>query len=144
MQILRHTLIFFLLCEAGMTAQAATDDCNNYASQTELNLCASDEYRKLDQELNRIYDQLISMHNPDPDYQTFVQRLREAQRAWLKFRDTHMASLFIDSPANNRGTAKRLCMSFEMQRLTAARLKELKAFLATDEGDICSKRITIE
>lgn len=142
MPIPRHILIFVLLSCAGTTAQA-TDDCNNYASQTELNLCASDEYRKLDKELNQIYNQLISIRHPDPDYQIFVERLREAQRAWLKFRDTHMASLFNDSSLNN-GTTQRLCMSLEMQRLTAARVKELKALLAADENDVCSKRIASE
>lgn len=58
--------------------------CAGLTTQSEMNRCAEDEYRKADAELNRVYQQVMSKLEPD-----HRERLKVAQRAWLTFRDAH-------------------------------------------------------
>ncbi|MGH9836125.1 MAG: lysozyme inhibitor LprI family protein [Blastocatellia bacterium] len=58
--------------------------CAGLTTQSEMNRCAQDEYKKVDAELNRVYQQVISKLEPE-----HRERLKIAQRAWLTFRDAH-------------------------------------------------------
>lgn len=68
--------------------QQAAEWPHNYAacearsprSQFEINRCASLEYQEADRELNSIYQRVLEV---DPN----ANKLKEAQRAWLTFRD---------------------------------------------------------
>ena len=78
------------LAARGISAQVK-DPCLDMKSQTEMNICESDQYAKADAELNAVYKQLISKHKSDGE---FVRKLKYAQESWLKFRDAHLASFY--------------------------------------------------
>lgn len=60
--------------------QEALKNCDK--NQLTMNMCASHRYSIADQKLNQQYKQLMAQQDA-----TGKQRLRDAQRAWISFRD---------------------------------------------------------
>lgn len=61
-----------------------TQPCAAAQSQAEMNICWGKEYKKADVELNAVYQKLVAMLDEEQKTQ-----LKEAQLAWLKYRDLH-------------------------------------------------------
>ena len=61
-----------------------SDPCSSADNQAEMNNCAGREYKAADAALNQVYKQLVSMLDD-----TEKSGLKEAQVAWLKYRDTN-------------------------------------------------------
>ncbi len=111
-------------------------------TQIELNQTAGSELEKADAELNKVYQDIIRLYADD---KAFIKQLRIAQRAWLKFRDTHLETVF---PKENKrleyGSAYPLCYSYAQAELTRARTKQLRKWLfGTVEGDLCSGSVKL-
>src|SRR5439155_20210744 len=67
--------------------------CSEANTQAEMNICAGKEYKAADASLNRVYQQLVAMLEPEAKAQ-----LKEAQTAWIKYRNTNcelLADQFI-------------------------------------------------
>ena len=89
-----------LLIAAALLAQQAPEpdwNCDDPQNQMEMNACAGEDFTRADAELNRLWPGLIAgarERDRELDRQ-YDQRpgheatLREAQRAWLAFRDAH-------------------------------------------------------
>lgn len=60
-------------------------------SQAEMNIQMAEELEKEDKILNSVYQRLLKERAGEPQ---FCSDLRQAQRAWLKFVDLHLASVF--------------------------------------------------
>ncbi|HET6419598.1 MAG TPA: lysozyme inhibitor LprI family protein [Geobacteraceae bacterium] len=60
-------------------------------TQYELNVCAASELKKADYELNRVYKEILKRYAGD---RVFISRLKEAQRAWVSFRDAELEAIF--------------------------------------------------
>jgi uncharacterized protein YecT (DUF1311 family) len=58
------------------------EPCADAQSQAEMNICWGKEYKKADVVLNQVYRQLVDLLDEQEKGQ-----LKEAQTAWLKFRD---------------------------------------------------------
>jgi len=76
-----------VLTSVGVQSQVTKDDlataCLDKAMTTAAMVaCMNQEYQRLDEELNRVYADLMSRLNPDQR-----DALRQAQRAWLVFRE---------------------------------------------------------
>jgi uncharacterized protein YecT (DUF1311 family) len=102
-------------------------------TQAELNTCAGKDFRKSDEEMNRLYQALLKKHESK---KVFVEKLREAQRAWLRYRDAHLNSWYPDVN-KHYGTVQPICSGFILVRLTEERIRELKDMLTPVEGDVC-------
>lgn len=63
--------------------ETAVDPCEDAMTMIEMIDCAQERYQKADDELNEVYQELMSLLENERK-----ELLREAQRAWLKFRDT--------------------------------------------------------
>lgn len=72
-----------LLCLATLPARAA--DCGNAQTQIEINLCAAESYKHADKDLNEIYR--IALKKLKAENPSKIERFKEVQRAWIKFRD---------------------------------------------------------
>ncbi len=111
------------------------EPCANALTQFEMNQCAAQEYQRADAELNRVYQQLVSVNKED---RQFIAKLRTAQKAWVSFRDAHMESIY---PAPNSlakyGSVFPMCYSLAQKELTVERALQLKRMLKTQEGDVC-------
>jgi uncharacterized protein YecT (DUF1311 family) len=96
-------------------------------------------FSKTDSLLNQVYGQVIKEYKQDT---LFIIKLKEAQRAWIKFRDAYLESRFPIMPKSNQyneyGSIYPYCACVIMTDLTKERIKQLQAWLnGTVEGDVC-------
>lgn len=67
-------------------------DCANAMAQQELNWCAEQDWMRADADLNAAYGQAMALLTAydaelEPVYQGGARALKEAQRAWITYRD---------------------------------------------------------
>ena len=138
-------LLLVLFCASGARAQGATtkpatqpakqdapaaeeqddadreDPCPGSGSQSELNQCAARARDKADAELNKVYRELMK------DAGTAERaKLRAAQLAWIKFRDTQCD---YESVGNKGGSIYPMVVGFCLARVTNDRVKQLQEIL---------------
>jgi len=85
------------LMMAGALLGAQEPDCNNAEFQAEMNRCAYLDFEAADRELNQLWPQVIAsaraadaeIDRTNDQAPTSEQALRNAQRAWITFRDEH-------------------------------------------------------
>jgi uncharacterized protein YecT (DUF1311 family) len=113
-----------------LTLAATPSACNPEGTQFELNACASDEYAAADAELNAAWRELLAALDGQP---TAIARLREAQRAWIAFRDAEVAARFPvedgEDPRTMYGSMYPMALNATLTTLTRARTAELRARL---------------
>ncbi len=103
--------------------------------QIEMNICAADGFRIADQELNAAWAMASSVarerdrFESQPDEPSFFAILREAQRAWLVFRDAHCK---VEADRYRGGSIRPLIYSSCKEGLTRARTQQLRDY--TQEG----------
>ena len=112
--------------QAALEAEALKN-CD--ANQMSLNLCSFHRYKKVDAELNRIYQAHLARMSSKVD----VQRYREAQRAWLKYAEADC--LYRNGPREESGTIWPLLQNTCLSEHTEARLRILRQqFNCTQDG----------
>jgi uncharacterized protein YecT (DUF1311 family) len=122
-------LFFFFLAVMGsqsLLAQHAEDPCKGEENQTNLNLCAQQNYQKADAELNATWKKLLEHLTYDE-----IDQLREVQRIWLKFRDAECA--FEVAPFDG-GSIVPMIQYGCLQRLTEERTRHLKDLLSAHDN----------
>ena len=127
------TLIVLVLLLVGSSANVAVADCKSPTTTFETNQCAAAEYEVADAELNRVYKKVMAAGD-----EPFRKRLQAAQRAWLAFRDAHVAAMYPPEDRELHGSARTMCTPLLLKELTVERTKQLKAYLGRAEGDLCS------
>jgi uncharacterized protein YecT (DUF1311 family) len=125
--------VLFAALFAGATAAQDGDGgiaCNPEGTQVELNACAAEDYAEADAALNATWKQLVAALADDA---LARRRLREAQRAWLAFRDAEVAArLPVDDGADPRlahGSMYPLLANSALAEITRYRTAELRARL---------------
>ena len=76
--------------------------------------------KEADAELNRVYRKVRQVYKQD---KAFLEKLKLAQRAWIKFRDAHIASVFPIEEPGYYGSVVNECHCWIYASLTAARTK---------------------
>lgn len=105
-------------------AAGATECERNDPTQTGLNRCAQADFEAADGKLNRLYKQLVSKSGTDEK-----AALRDAQRAWVAYRDKECEYETIGSAGGSiRPMEEWQCAA----ALTEVRSKEFAKFLAGD------------
>ncbi len=109
-------------------------------SQADMNSAACGRYGRADDELNRVYQQILREYAEDAD---FVAKLKEAQRAWVAYRDAHVESVFPgEDKRATYGSVFPMCHCHEMEGLTRERTRVLRRWLTgLPEGDVCAGTI---
>ncbi|GEN27777.1 hypothetical protein HVA01_14230 [Halovibrio variabilis] len=82
------------------SSASATDSRASANTQTELSQCTAQAYQAADNELNAVYQTLVSRLE---DNLVSLEKLRVAQRAWIGFRDAECA---FESSAVEGGSAQ--------------------------------------
>ena len=78
-------LLLFMFANGHMLSQGKRKDpCARAQIQADMNDCWGKEYKAADVTLNQVYRQLVGMLDEEERSQ-----LKEAQTAWLKYRDTN-------------------------------------------------------
>ena len=99
-------------------------------TQSGLNACADEAFRKADAALNGAYKEIVRRLKDDP---TTTRLLVQAQKAWLGWRDAECA--FSSSP-NAGGSIFQMVYSMCLETLTKKRVAKLGAYLKCGEGDL--------
>jgi uncharacterized protein YecT (DUF1311 family) len=111
-------------------------------TQSEMNREACDDHKKADAELNKLYQQVLREYKADA---LFVQKMRNAQRAWVTYRDAYVDSLYPSAnPQRDYGGVYPMCRCSVLEELTKRRVEELRRWVnGVEEGDVCSGSIKI-
>ncbi len=88
-------LSLLLCCTASANAQQPEPDCRKAVTQMDLNICADQDYRAADAELNKTYRLAVAamqatdkeLGDIDAAYAGALEALKKAQRAWIGYRD---------------------------------------------------------
>ncbi len=113
-------VLFFLLAPVALP-QGGQHPCEQSGSQYEATQCAGRAYKQADAELNKVYQQVLRQEDKDGQ-----ARLKTAQLAWIKFRDTeceYEAGDYIG------GTMRPMVKAFCLAAVTNDRTKQLKEIL---------------
>jgi uncharacterized protein YecT (DUF1311 family) len=104
------------------TAQAA--DCAAPLTQGDLNFCAMEAWLAADDDLNAAYAEAVDAAEAfDPDGTEGVEALlRDAQRAWIVFRD---AACDAEAALHAGGSMEPLIRATCLERLTVRRAEDL-------------------
>lgn len=118
---------FLVLACLSLPAAAQEIDCANAMAQMDLNQCAYDDWEAADAELNDAYQDAMDLlrdwdENLPADEQGGAEALREAQRAWITFRDQACAA---EGYAMKGGSAEPLLVYGCMRLLTEERTAHL-------------------
>ncbi len=99
------------------------------------NSCA--EYEKSDAELNKAYKKILNDYKQD---QVFLEKLKQAQKAWLAFRDAHVNAVYPEADKQTEyGSAYGMCRCLVLKELTEVRVEQLKKWVdGVEEGDVCA------
>ncbi len=101
--------------------------CNPAGNTVEMKQCAAEEYQAADKELNQAYQELRSQLDGERQ-----QRLKEAQLAWIDFRDKTCS---FEASSALGGTLEGLlytsCLTAETEKRTA----ELQEMMSRPEGN---------
>ena len=123
--VLGASIQFFVLValagDADSLLSAKYNTCKSKAVSTlDIQGCISEEVRRQDLRLNTAYKTLVADLSSDR-----AKQLLEAQRAWIKFRDSN-CSFYLD-PAG--GTIAPIQAGMCKISVTATRAKELEDYL---------------
>lgn len=110
--------------------------CAKAMTQLDLNQCFCEQNNKADAELNRVYQKLLAANAED---KVFVEKLKNAQRAWIAFRDAQLEALYptVDNPRVTYGSVYPMCHCIAEEELTVERTRQLRRMLEPKEGDVC-------
>lgn len=113
---------FIVLCGISLTlvglSVPAKAACNEPQNQTEMNICAAEEFKAADEELNRIYNANIG--NLDASHKA---ALKKAQRTWIRYRDEACKSYSLQAEG---GSMQPMLYNMCRTRLTGERSNILR------------------
>ena len=122
------------LCISAVLLASATG--SHAETQVQMNQDACAVFAQADGELNAVYRRILAEYPTAPQ---FTDKLKNAQRAWVAFRDAHLEAVY---PAPDKqaeyGSAYPLCRCVALAELTRVRVEELKGWLnGVPEGEVC-------
>ena len=122
-------------------ATEGSQACLDHAdTQLQINQCSDLDNQIADKELNSVYQAVLNKHAND---KSFIENFKQAQRAWLKWRDAEMAAIYPEQKQPGYyGSSFASCWSGQLATLTRERTLQLRKWLdGMQEGDVCSGSI---
>jgi uncharacterized protein YecT (DUF1311 family) len=127
MKLLSFITVIVITALSGLAEpQKTRDPCANAQTTAEMRDCAGRESKQADDELNRVYRQLMAKFGNDEGHKT---ALKTAQQAWIKYRD---ANCDFASYLNRGGTIEPVVRYNCLTSMTVSRMKELREYLEAD------------
>lgn len=132
---MRWMALALLGAGAALAAEPAREPpikCNDAGTQQEMNVCALEAFEEADRKLNDTYQALIRKERGKPVH---VAKLREAQKAWIAFRDAEIAANFACEENDLRycfGSMYGMSLNYFKKKLTDERRIRLQQIL--DKG----------
>jgi uncharacterized protein YecT (DUF1311 family) len=117
------------LASISVNTSAVAGECSSAGTQGALNDCFDRIRQSADDELNRVYQDLIDRVAD----QSAKTALREAERAWISYRDKECA---FELHNGGGGSAYPMSFAICVTAKTRARTKELADVLHCDFSDL--------
>lgn len=114
-------VVLLLVVATGWTSgqrKKKSDPCANPQTQYEINQCAGRDYRAADALLNQTYKRLMAVLDDEEKAQ-----LKEAQTAWLKYRDSNCE---FEGDQYKGGSMRPAVYASCLATMTTKRTTELK------------------
>ncbi|WP_279483126.1 lysozyme inhibitor LprI family protein [Aureimonas sp. SK2] len=127
---MRLALAAIALAAVTLPATAEEIDCTDPQTQTDMTLCAQADLDTADERLNALYATMRERLKGDDAKLTL---LRDAQRAWVAYRDAECA---FQSSAVEGGSAQPMVEAQCATEKTTRRNADFEATLACEEGDV--------
>jgi uncharacterized protein YecT (DUF1311 family) len=108
----------------------AAEDCSTLATQSEMNDCAGRNFGAADQELNRVYREVVKRLADDPEG---LGKLKAAERTWVAHRDAECAFVAMSVEG---GSIYPMILLGCREEMTMDRTATLNGYLACPEGDL--------
>lgn len=105
-------------------------DCSSLQTQTDMTICAVDQYNKADAELNTAYKEIMRRLKSEPDT---AKLLVTAEKAWMAFRD---AECEFANTGTVGGSIHPMMVAQCREAITRKRVDDLKVYLDCEEGDL--------
>jgi len=108
--------LFVLLASILCCAQdsAMYRSCSKQANaQHEMNVCANDEAKRVNDELNKVYELVLSKVHGNP---VATSKIRAAQRVWMTYRDAYIDAMY---PAKDKQAEYGSMFPMEVDLLAA-------------------------
>lgn len=131
-------LVAVVLLTPIVVTGADQKECMETATtQLERNQCATSHLQAADDELNRVYQAILSKYKDDRE---FLEKLRNAQQAWLTFRDAELEAKFpVENKQSHYGSVYPMCANLFLAQRTQERIRHLREWLdGTEEGNVCA------
>ncbi|MDR3734293.1 MAG: lysozyme inhibitor LprI family protein [Acidobacteriaceae bacterium] len=127
-------------CVHAQSRQRQTLNCKNWFNnehlgQSGMNYCAAEDTKRSDQELNRVYQQLLAKVKTDV---LATNKIKMAERAWVAYRDAEIDAMWPLGNAMEYGSVNPMCVYMYRKDLIDARIKQLKFMLSSESGDVCA------
>ena len=105
-------------------------------NQSEMNITAYESLQKVDDELNKVYQDILKEYKHDT---LFIKNLRTAQKLWIQFRDAELEMKYPAYAGKYYGSIQPVCSASYLEALTQERVDKLKIWLqGIEEGDACT------
>jgi uncharacterized protein YecT (DUF1311 family) len=104
-------ILFCCSCEAQTTSDRVNPDA---------------EYKKIDKELNTVYQTILFQYQNDT---TFLKNLKKSQRIWIQFRDAELAMKYPKGEKNQHKNLSPFCRALYLTDLTNERISTLRLWL---------------
>lgn len=126
-------LVMFLALGAVSATAADTplypvEDCGRFTVQMDMNKCAGANLEAADTALNEIYQEVMAQQGDAAS----KEQLKNVERAWIAYRDKESA--FEVGPQKDGGSIWPMEMSNCLERMTAARIRELNELRGCTAG----------
>ncbi len=103
-------------------------------SQSEMNMDASNSYKKVDDQLGVVYQVILKKYAKNVK---FINALRASERLWIQFRDAEVKMLYpSDNPRMSYGSMYSMLYYGRLEELTKARIKQLQIWAYPKEKDM--------
>jgi uncharacterized protein YecT (DUF1311 family) len=131
------------VCLPGLAQEETrSKPCGDYDTQNEMNACAADKASNADKRLNALYTQLLDKLQKSPDTRA---RVVAAERAWIASRDADLVATWPISMSQDTltayGSVHPFCYYSTLESMIEDRIKVLKSWLSTQEGDVCGSSL---
>ena len=120
-----------LLAAVAAPSEYQEHNCDNPMSQMDMNFCAGLEFETADAELNRLWKKVVADareadREVDRKYDkrpSSEEVLRQAQRAWIQYRDAHCT---FEGYESRGGSMEAMLYNFCRAQVTRERIAQLR------------------
>lgn len=129
MPLVVFTVLISTSVRADKDVHSNDEECGRLRGMLEINLCAGEKFHEADSELNALYAEKLNLTKTKAS----KNRLRNAQRAWIAFRDT--ACLYEARPEKESGSIWAFHQFGCMEFYTRMRIEDFKLYLRCTTDD---------